>query len=449
MDAKMNIIVRLIVLLLAAIGVAAIVDYSDVYDVPMIELSKQNEPLAVTPSAQAEEFGGHGFSQEGLDRIQVMMETAIQDGRIMSAIAMVARDGEVAWIGTAGEMGPGVPMRNDAIIPLASVGKMFTATAAMILYERGVISLNDPVSKFIPEFANVKVAVTNEAGETGLVEPQNPVTIYHMLTHTGGLKVTGDDFWTVRGAHVARTTTTEFARALAELPLQSQPGAEFNYGVTGASYEVLAAVIETVSGMTLETFMADNIFEPLGLDDTYFYVPEEKSERMPAFYRKENGELQLERAYGEDFPRTTYFHGGGGVRSAPGDISRFARLFLEGGAVDGVRILSPETIQLMISDHLGEKSTFQGFNGELSWGFGAAVLIKDRLSEDGVLKQYGWVGGNYAKLWIDPSEKIVAYFAFTLTSPGDIALLFEFDPLVYAAMTESYIDPSTTLTEVH
>lgn len=211
MDAKMNIIVGLIVLLLAAIGVAAIVDYSDVYDVPMIELSKQNEPLAVTPSAQAEEFGGHGFSQEGLDRIQVMMETAIQDGRIMSAIAMVARDGEVAWIGTAGEMGPGVPMRNDAIIPLASVGKMFTATAAMILYERGVISLNDPVSKFIPEFANVKVAVTNEAGETGLVEPQNPVTIYHMLTHTGGLKVTGDDFWTVRGAHAARTTTTEFA----------------------------------------------------------------------------------------------------------------------------------------------------------------------------------------------------------------------------------------------
>jgi CubicO group peptidase (beta-lactamase class C family) len=377
---------------------------------------------------QSEVLGEHGFSKEGLAAIEEMMETAIRDGRIPSGIAMLARDDQIIWLGTAGDMGPGIPMRDDAIIPLASVGKMYTAVAAMILSERRVISLDDPVSKYIPEFANVLVEVTDAAGKTSLVVPDTRVTIYHLLTHTGGLTVSGDSFWAAWNAHSGRTTTTDLARALAQLPLRSQPGERFEYGPTGASYEVLGAVIEIASGQTLEAFMTENIFGAPGLNDTYFYLPPGKSDRMPAFYRRVDGALQLDRAYGVDFPRTTFFHGGGGVRSSPQDILRFAQLFLNGGAVGGVRILRTESVRLMMTDHLGAMTPFRD---GLSWGFGAAVLV----TESGTPAQYGWVGGGYATLWVDLRERLVAYFAFPMMPPGDNALLNEFRRLVYAAMT--------------
>ncbi len=382
-----------------------------------------------------------GFSQEGLDAIQEMMETAITDGRITAGIAMVTRDGKISWLGTAGEMEPGVPMRDDAILPLASVGKMFTATAAMILFERKIISLDDPVSKYIPEFANVMVAVTDEDGETSLVTPDGPMTVYHLLTHTGGLTVTGDEFWTAWDTYTGNTTTTHLARALAAMPLKAQPGAQFEYGQTGASYEVLGAVIEIASGQTLEAFMMDNIFEPLGLEDSYFYLPDEKSERLPAVYRKVDDGLQLDRARGEDFPRSTYFHGGGGVRSAPQDILRFARLFLEGGAVDGVRILQAETVALMMSDQLGAKAPDRWKTVGLSWGFGAAVEYSDNDIGSRTPGQYGWVGGGFAKLWVDPKERLIAYFNCPLTPPGDNELLAEFEERVDAAMRLSDARP--------
>jgi CubicO group peptidase (beta-lactamase class C family) len=385
-------------------------------------------------ASAVEEPARAGFSPDGLDEIQGMMETAITDGRMTAAIVMLALDGEVAWLATAGEMTPGVPMRDDAILPLASVGKMFTAVAAMILHERGVISLDDPVSKYIPEFADALVEITNEAGETTLVAPDRPMTVFHLLTHTGGLTVTGDRFWETWDAHVAKTTTTHFARDLLQMSLFAHPGDEFRYGQTGASYEVLGAVIEIASGQTLEEFMTDNIFQPLDLDDSYFYLPEEKAERLPEVYRRVDGELRLDRPLGEDFSRSTFFHGGGGVRSAPGDILRFARLFLEGGSVDGTRLLEAGTVELMMSDQLGEKAPDRWKPRGLSWGFGAAVEYEEDGSGSRSLRQYGWVGGGFAKLWVDPRERLIAYINFPLTPPGDNELLAEFEERVYAAL---------------
>lgn len=386
------------------------------------------------PPGPALDQPGVGFSKEGLDAIQGMLDTAVVDRRITAGIAMLALDGEIAWLDTSGEMTPGIPMRNDAILPLASVGKMFTATAAMILYERGVISLDDPVSDYIPEFAGVRVQVTDAAGETQLVAPDRPVTLYHLLTHTGGLKVTGDDFWAAWDANVGKTTTTHLARALAEMPLQAQPGTHFEYGQTGASYEVVGAVIEIASGQTLEEFMMENIFEPLGLEDTCFYLPQEKSERLPEVYRNVDGVLQLDRAYGEDFSRSTFFHGGGGVRSAPLDILRFARLFLDNGTVDGVQILKPETVALMMSDQLGDLAPDRWQPRGLSWGFGAAVTYATEDLGSGSPGQYGWVGGGFAKLFIDPKKRLIAYINFPLAPPGDNDLLTEFENRVYAAI---------------
>ncbi len=200
---------------------------------------------------------------------------------------------------------------------------------------------------------------------------------------------------------------------------------------------MLGGVIEIASGQTLEAFMMENIFEPLGLEDSYFFLPQEKSERLPAVYRNVDGTLQLDRPQGEDFPRSTYFHGGGGVRSAPGDILRFARLFLEGGSVDGVRILKPETVALMTSDHLGDKAPDRWKARGLSWGFGAAVEHVEDESGSKALRKYGWVGGGFAKLWVDPQERLIAYFNVPLTPPGDNDLLGEFEDGVDAALAGS------------
>lgn len=393
----------------------------------------------LAPVAYVEDPSEVGISQDGLNNIQDVMDAAVSEGRIPSAIAMIARNEKIAWIGTSGEMGPGVRMRRDAIIALASVGKMYTATAAMILYERGLISLDDPVSKYIPEFADVMVSLTDEAGETSLVEPETPVTVFHLLTHTGGIKADGDAFWATRSKHAGKTTNRAFAKDLAKLPLQSQPGMRFSYGVTGTSYEVVAAIIETVSGQTLEEFMFENIFDPLGLRETFFYISDDKSIQLPAFYRKTEGGLQMERALGEDFPRSTYFHGGGGVMASPQDILRFMTIFVNGGESQGVRILKTETVAMMMSDQIGELATFQ--DPSMSWGFGGSVRLTNRLTDQAQLQQYGWVGGNYAILWVDPGQKLIGYFAFPLVPPGDIDLLLQYQQMVYNAVSEYYPNP--------
>ncbi len=348
------------------------------------------------------------FVESDLAAIEGLMQTAILEGRTTAATVLLARDGEVLLLKTAGEMGPGVPMRDDAIAPLASIGKMYTATAAMILVERGRIALEDPVNKYIPEFAAL-----------------GPITIFHLMTHTAGLTVNGNDFWNAWAAHTEKTTTTAMAKALAALPLQSQPGERFEYGGTGAHYEVLAAVIEIASGQTLEAFMAENIFRPLGLGDTSFYLTPEQAKRRAAIYKSADGVLQLVRPMGDPDVRTAYFYGGGGVQSTPRDVLRFARLFLHGGEVDGVRILKPESVRQMMSDQLGSRAP-----GPMSWGFGAAVQV----GPDGEVAQYGWTGGGFAVLWVDPKLNLIVYFTMPLTPPGDNNLLNDFRRLVYRSL---------------
>lgn len=381
----------------------------------------QEAALAPPPRDRAAEFSPTGHAA-----LVDLMNAAVRDGGTTGAIGMLARDGRVVWLETAGEMRPGTPMRDDAIMPLASAGKMHTAVAAMILAERRVITLDDPVSRYIPEFADVRVEATGAGGASQRIAPEWPVTIRHLLTHTGGLTVSGDAFWAAWNEHSDRTTATDFARALARLPLRSQPGARFEYGPTGASYEVLGAVIEIASGQTLEAFMTENIFRPLGLIDTCFHLPEAKSARRPAFYRKQDGRLVPDRP--PEAARSAYFHGGGGVQSSPQDVLRFARLFLEGGAVDGVRVLRPETVQLMMTDHVGSKSPLPD---GLGWGFGAAV----KSTASGTAAQFGWVGGGHTILWVDPGSSLVAYFAIPVSPPGDPALLDEFRRRTYGAMS--------------
>jgi CubicO group peptidase (beta-lactamase class C family) len=254
------------------------------------------------------------------------------------------------------------------------------------------------------------------------------------LTHTSGLTVSGDAFWAAWNANVDKTTTTQMARDLAAIPLQYRPGERFEYGPTGAAYEVLGAVIEIVSGVTLEDYMIENIFEPLNLKDTYFYVPDEKKHRLPAFYSRRDGPIELSRNYAEEFPRSDYYFGGGGVSASPQDILRFARLFTDGGSVDGARILEMKTVEQMTTDQLGELAPDSWKAAGRSWGFGAAVSTNSGEVRAIAQEQYGWNGGGYAKLWVDNRQNIIAYIAFPLDPPGDNDLLRDFERLVYEAI---------------
>lgn len=364
---------------------------------------------STAPGAETPPPGEPLFTEAGLAAIHDFMQAAVRDGRAPAATVLLARDDEILWLETAGEMGPGLPMRDDAILQLASIGKIYTATAAMILVERGRIALDDPVSKYIPEFSKVS--------------PGSPITVFHLLTHTSGLTVDGDAFWAAWDANTEKTDTTAMARTLAALPLVAPPGEVFNYGPTGASYEVLGAVIEIASGQTLEAFMVENIFRPLGLDDTYFYIPPDKTARRPAIYRVVDGALRDHRAYGEPDVRSRYFYGGGGVQSTPRDVLKFARLFLHEGEVDGVRILKPETVRQMMSDQLGKLAS-----PRFTWGFGGAI---QPLPGGGSV--YGWTGGGFSVLWVDPALDLVAYFTMPLSPPGDNDLLADFRRLVYQA----------------
>lgn len=383
---------------------------------------------AAAPAQSPEEI-----SEEELATIQALMDGALVEGRANSAIAMISQGETFRWVGTAGEMGPDIVMRPDAIVPLASIGKMFTATAAMILVERGVLGLDDPISDYIPEFAELRIEHAAEDGSSELVAPDRPVTVRHLLTHTGGLRVSGNQYWDVWNPHAGNTTTTEFSRALATLPMASQPGEAFQYGYTGGSYEVLAAVIEIASGQTLEAFLNENLFEPLGMNDSYFYLPDEKLARRPAIYRIGDNGLEVDQAMGEPRPRSAYFFGGGGVESTANDLHRFGSMLLSEGQVDDVRILQSETVQLMMRDHLG---ALEGLSDGRRWGFGAAVRYET--DEDGstVLAQYGWEGGGFASFWIDPRRDLIAYIAFPLSPPGDNELLERFRTLVYSALAD-------------
>jgi CubicO group peptidase (beta-lactamase class C family) len=376
-----------------------------------------------------------GFSPERLERLHAMLEAEVTAGHLGSGVGLVARDGLIVYLGAVGEAAPGVPMFTDAIVRLASVGKGFTAVAALILYERGELDLDDRIADYIPTFSKARVAVTDADGATKFIAPERPLTIRHLLTHTGGLDLSSEAFERAWMATEAKTTTRDLAERIARLPMPAHPGTAFEYGSYGSSYEVLAAVIEQVSGRTLEEFFDENLFRPLGMTDSHFWVPESKLERLATIYRTRNGQLTVERPRGEETPRTTFMSGGGGVRSTVRDMYRFGQMLLNGGELDGVRILSPKTVSLMTTDHVAELQPWG--QTEYGWGFGAAV--RNRVRDDGIgsAGTFGWNGGSGAIYWVDPLEGIVAVLVTPVGPPPRWDIFDKFERLMYAAIVES------------
>ena len=371
------------------------------------------------PETSAESVG---LSSERLGRINDLIERYMADQQISGAVTMVARHGQIAHVESQGWMDreEQKPMRRDAIFRMASMSKPVTAVAILMLLEEGKLRLSDPVSAFIPEFTNTQVAIAvdeNARPEPGeipahyTVPAQREITLRDLLTHTSGLESGG--LGGRIGNRIAPRDTTmnleQYIPTLGKVPLDFQPGTRWRYSaLTGI--EVLGRVVEVASGMALDRFLRERLFEPLGMEDTAFTVPADKQSRLVMRYERTD-EGQLERSEGNPgwLDTTTLFAGGAGLYSTADDYIRFAQMLANGGELDGQRILGLRTVELMASNHIGDLYGPDANRAE-GLGFGLAVeVVLDPVEADTRRGpgSFGWGGAFGTYYWVDPHNDLV------------------------------------------
>ena len=383
-----------------------------------VQTGFQKDTTTLTESAPDEA----GMSEERLMRIDAMLYEAIADDQIPGAVALVARNGKTVYYKAFGmaDHEAGRNLMPDDIFRIASQTKAITSTAVMMLWEEGKFSLDDPISKFIPEFAHPVVFQSlNEADSsfTG-IPAQNPITIRHLLTHTSGIgygMIDDDNFRKIyqKAGIIDAFTTEDVAigeniRKLAGLPLHHEPGAHFTYG---EGLDVLGYLIEILSGIPLDQFFQERIFDPLGMVDTYFYLPDEKADRLVPVLTTRDGlwvKYPASRYYEPDYPikgAKRFFSGGGGLSSTAMDYARFLQMYLNKGELDGVRLLSRTTVETILTDQVG------AMLGASDSGYG---LVFGILNERGALwggqgsaGTFNWGGYFNTQYFADPNEQVI------------------------------------------
>ena len=361
--------------------------------------------------------GDVGLSAKRLERIGEMIQRAIDAEQISGAVTVVARRGRVAHFEARGLMDieANAPMRKDSIFPIASMTKPVTGVAILMLLEEGKVRLSDPVSRFIPEFRDTKVAMprTDAAGGEGgvyTVPADREVTVHDLITHTSGLGSFGAaSEATARIAPRDLTgTVADWAAALGAAPLDFQPGTRWAYsGLAGI--DTLGRIVEVASGLTFDEFLRRRVFEPLGMRDTAFNVPEDKKPRVVTVYRRTPDGLERFFPLPEWLATTTLHGGGGGLWSTAEDYLQFAQLLVNRGELNGTRLLGSRTVDLMASNHVGDLYEKAGSPG---MGFGLTVdVVLDGVAARGDHRStgsFGWVGAFGTAYWVDPKEELTA-----------------------------------------
>ena len=391
-----------------------------------------------------------GMSSQRLERLTQALQGYVQADRLSGVVAMVLRDGKVAYLEALGarDVEADAAMAPDAIFRIASQTKALVSVGILALQEDGALLISDRVEKYLPAFANHKVAVRRAGGSHEVVDGDRPITLRDLLTHTAGIGYgsgPAGDAWRAEGiqgwyfGHRDEPVRATVDR-LAKLPFDAQPGERFVYGY---NTDILGAVIEQVSGMTLEGFLRSRILEPLGMKDTHFYLPSSKRGRLAAVYNQDASGaivrapdgpgMQTQGQY-VDGPRKS-FSGGAGLLSTAADYGRFLQMMLNGGELDGTRVLSPSTIALMTVDHIGHL----GIQTGSGMGFGLGFRVRTDLGaagEAGSVGDYGWGGAYHSTYWVDPVEDlVVVYFTQLIPARGldDHAKL---RALVYSAIVD-------------
>lgn len=400
--------------------------------------------VALAGAAAADEYGlptsepaEQGMSAEKLAAIPQQLGTFVDQGKLPGLITVVARNGRVVHFEAFGKMDVerDKPMRADTIFRMYSMTKPVTGAVVMTLVDAGKVSLDDPVAKYIPEFGEMEVLIEKEDGTTELVPAERPITLKHLMMHTSGLVYgifdTGKLGELYREANVntdgsSGLTLEEFAKRAASMPLKCQPGTEWHYSI---AMDVLGRVVEVVTGQRFGDYLAETIFEPLGMKDSGFYVPAEKADRFAANYGPdpETGMKLMEDPATSPFLQIPSLDsGGGGMVGTAADYLRFAQMLLNGGELDGVRILSEEAVEEMTSNHIpaewGESplNLMEGLNFKgVGFGYcGAVPMDGYENTLFGGEGEYTWGGYASTDFWIDKHENIVGMVLTQLVPTG-------------------------------
>lgn len=373
----------------------------------------------------------YGFSSDSLVAASALMQEYVNDGKLPCVSTLVMKDGFVVHrsLHGYGDIEKKVPVSEQELFRIFSMTKPVTAVALMMLWEEGRFELDDPVAEYIPEFAGTEVYLTDT--DPPVLIPQNePITIRHLLTHTSGLTYGWDPYSYVDSLYVAMrpplwksSSLSVFSKQLARLPLKYQPGSRWEYSV---SIDIAGYLVEILSGMSLSEFMETRVFSPLHMDDTGFQVPDSARDRLAMIYMWDYDENKLKsmpKQIEEVSRPVTLFSGGGGLVSTIGDYSRFGQMLLNGGELEGTRLLKTETVDMIMSDQLPEGIVFmEGFG----YGLGGSVEL-----ETGV---YQWAGMASTFFWADPGNDLLILCFSHFIPTEKYAFAREFREKVMGAM---------------
>lgn len=397
-----------------------------------------------TPSAA-------GFSAERLTRIDNTLQSWVSDQKMNGIAALIVKDGKIVYNKAFGfnDTDHKLPYRTDAIFRIASQTKAITSVAIMMLVEEGKILLTDPVSKFIPEFKNPKIINQFNEKDTSWtsIASKREITIKDLLTHTSGIgyaqigskqaNMMYSKYGITCGIGVKEGFVLgDVIKKLGKLPLFHQPGEKFTYGL---NTDVLGYVVEVVSGKTFEAFLTERLFLPLGMNDTYFYIPENKQSRLVGLYSQDsvgikpmNEKISITNDFYKNYPtmKSGYFSGGGGLSSTLMDYAVFLQMLLNGGTYNGKQILSHNTVRMMISNQIDE--TVMGGDW-FGLGFGLTTE-KEAAGWPQNVGTFEWGGMFATTYWVDPKEKLIGLM-FRNIWPTNFDAPTRFKILTYQALT--------------
>lgn len=358
-----------------------------------------------------------GMDSERLDRVTQAMQAFVDEGKLSGAVTIASRDNKLVHFESVGyrDIEAQAPMTPDTLFRIYSMTKPVTGVALMILYEEGKFKLSDPVEKYLPEMKDLQVYAGTDDDGNMITEPaDHPMTIRELMSHTGGLtygifaQSAVDSAYVRAGLLDANMTNAEFVAALGRIPLKHQPGSRWEYSV---SVDVQGYLVEVLSGMRFGEFLDKRIFQPLEMTDTDFHVPEEKINRFAQMYvyGPEGQLIPSEMFDGADFTVDMAFEsGGGGLVSTANDYMRFSQMLLNGGELDGVRILAPLTVELMHRDQTpaGMTGPMSGAGNGTVFGLDFAVIEDPVEAESYSSGEYYWGGAAGTWFWIDPVEEV-------------------------------------------
>jgi CubicO group peptidase (beta-lactamase class C family) len=396
-----------------------------------------------------------GFDPRRLERIQTHFDAYVEDRRLSGWLATVSRAGELVWSGKAGHLDRerGVPVRDDAIWRIYSMTKPITSIAAMMLYEQGLFDLNDDVGQWIDALKNPRVYVSGPPSAPVSAPATEPVRVHHLLSHMSGLtygfhylhpvdaiyRKLGYDFGYPKGADLAQAVN-DWCSA----PLLFQPGSSWNYSV---ATDVLGRLVEIWSGLPLDTFIRDHITGPLAMNDTEWWCPPEKVERLAMLYVPHEGDsvAYKEWAKAAESP-PQLLGGGGGLLSSAHDYNRFMTMLLRGGELDGVRYVSSRTLALMTENHLPGDADLEEFAGDsfsevdyagVGFGLGFSTMI-DQVKNKSLVSEgtFAWGGAASTVFWVDPVEELSVGFFTQLLPSSTYPIRRDLQQLVYQALAD-------------